>query len=110
MVVLTVSAAYVFPFLSLQASPRASPLFTQSDNYWLNSRTPCLTYGLRGLVYFKLTVSGPARDLHSGVFGRMVHEPMTDLVLLMSKLVDQNGKILVPGVDEMVEPADAEER
>ncbi|KAG6919142.1 hypothetical protein DXG01_008949 [Tephrocybe rancida] len=80
-----------------------------SDNYWLNTRTPALTYGLRGLVYFKATVSGPARDLHSGVFGRTVHEPMTDLITLMSKLVDGQGKILVPGVDEMVEaPTDNE--
>jgi len=80
-----------------------------SDNYWLNTRTPCLTYGLRGLVYFKLTVSGPSRDLHSGVFGRTVHEPMTDLVLLMSKLVNTDGTILIPGVDDMVSAADAEE-
>lgn len=83
---------------------------TQSDNYWLNTRTPCLTYGLRGIAYYKINVSGPGADLHSGVFGRMVHEPMTDLVLLMSKLVDPNGKILVPGVDDMVASADAEER
>jgi Cys-Gly metallodipeptidase DUG1 len=81
----------------------------QSDNYWLNTRTPCLTYGLRGLSYFNLTISGPARDLHSGVFGRVVHEPMTDLVALMSKLVHSTGKILIPGVDEMVAEADAEE-
>ncbi|KZT66621.1 CNDP dipeptidase [Daedalea quercina L-15889] len=81
-----------------------------SDNYWLNTRTPCLTYGLRGLAYFKVTVSGPARDLHSGAFGRAVHEPMTDLVILMSKLVAPDGKILVPGVDEMVSAASEEER
>jgi len=81
-----------------------------SDNYWLNTRTPALTYGLRGLVYFKLTVSGPARDLHSGVFGRTVHEPMTDLISLMSGLVDPAGNILIPGVDDMVKAADAEER
>lgn len=81
-----------------------------SDNYWLNTRTPALTYGLRGLTYFKLTVAGPARDLHSGVFGRTVHEPMTDLVHLMSKLVDGRGNILIPGVDEMVEPPTESER
>ncbi|KAF8065059.1 hypothetical protein FPV67DRAFT_1695822 [Lyophyllum atratum] len=81
-----------------------------SDNYWLNTRTPVLTYGLRGLAYFKATISGPARDLHSGVFGRTVHEPMTDLITLMSKLVDGQGKILVPGVDEMVEPPTDSER
>ncbi|KAI0267287.1 CNDP dipeptidase [Gloeopeniophorella convolvens] len=81
-----------------------------SDNYWLNTRTPALTYGLRGIAYYKVTVAGPARDLHSGVFGRMVHEPMTDLISLMSKLVDPLGNILIPGVDEMVPPADEEER
>ncbi|KAE9405494.1 CNDP dipeptidase [Gymnopus androsaceus JB14] len=81
-----------------------------SDNYWLNTRTPALTYGLRGLTYFKLNISGPAKDLHSGVFGRAVHEPMTDLIKLMSTLVDVNGQILIPGVDEMVNQADTEER
>ena len=81
-----------------------------SDNFWLNTRTPCLTYGLRGIVYFKLTVSGPARDLHSGGFGRVVHEPMTDLIQLMAKLVAPDGMILVPGVEELVSAADAEER
>ncbi|KAI0693706.1 CNDP dipeptidase [Cerioporus squamosus] len=80
-----------------------------SDNYWLNTRTPCLTYGLRGLVYFKLTVSGPARDLHSGGFGRMVHEPMTDLINIMGKLVAPDGTILVPGVDDLVPAAQDEE-
>ncbi|KAH9847041.1 CNDP dipeptidase [Lenzites betulinus] len=81
-----------------------------SDTYWMNTRTPCLTYGLRGIVYFRMTVSGPPRDLHSGGFGRMVHEPMTDLILLMGKLVAPDGAILVPGIEDMVPPADAEER
>ncbi|RDX44571.1 CNDP dipeptidase [Lentinus brumalis] len=80
-----------------------------SDNYWLNTRTPCLTYGLRGLVYFKITISGPARDLHSGGFGRMVHEPMTDMVNILSKLVAPDGTILVPGVDDLVPAAQDEE-
>ena len=82
----------------------------QSDNYWLNTTTPCLTYGLRGIAYYKINVSGPSADLHSGIFGRMVHEPMTDLVLLMTKLVDTSGKILVRGVGEMVPPPTEEER
>ncbi|KZW00369.1 CNDP dipeptidase [Exidia glandulosa HHB12029] len=81
-----------------------------SDNYWLNTRTPCLTYGLRGLSYFKLTISGPARDLHSGVFGGTVHEPMTDLITLMSKLVTPDAKILIPGVYELVAPLTPQEK
>lgn len=81
-----------------------------SDNYWMNTRTPCLTYGLRGITYIKITVQGPAKDLHSGAFGGTVHEPMTDLVLLMGKLVDIKGNILIPGVNEMVAPPDEEEK
>ncbi|KAI0822365.1 CNDP dipeptidase [Trametes gibbosa] len=81
-----------------------------SDTYWMNTRTPCLTYGLRGIVYFRMTVSGPPRDLHPGGFGRMVHEPMTDLIFLMGRLVAPNGAILIPGIDDMVHSADAEER
>lgn len=82
----------------------------QSDNYWLNTRTPAITYGLRGLSYYKVTITGPARDLHSGVFGRTVYEPMTDLVKLLSTLVTSQGDILIKGVDEMVPPADEEEK
>ncbi|CAH1763722.1 16021_t:CDS:2 [Entrophospora sp. SA101] len=69
-----------------------------SDNYWLGVTKPCLTYGLRGICYFELIVSGPGRDLHSGVFGGTVYEPMTDLVYLLSKLVKPNGEILIPGI------------
>ncbi|KAG7535894.1 hypothetical protein FFLO_03640 [Filobasidium floriforme] len=81
-----------------------------SDNYWLNTTTPCLTYGLRGVNYFRISVSGPSKDLHSGVFGAAVHEPMTDLVTLMSKLVTSKGEILIPGIKEMVAPLTDEER
>jgi len=55
-------------------------------------------------------VEGPTRDLHSGVFGRTVHEPMTDLIKIMGTLVDVKGNILIPGVDEMVSAAGVEER
>ncbi|KAL2827782.1 hypothetical protein BDW59DRAFT_160090 [Aspergillus cavernicola] len=75
-----------------------------SDNYWLTTRKPCLTYGLRGIDYFTITVSHRGVQLHSGMFGGTVHEPLTDLVILLSKLVDSKGKILIPGVNELVDP------
>lgn len=81
-----------------------------SDNYWLGTEKPCLTYGLRGCNYYSLEISGPGQDLHSGVFGGSVQEPMTDLVRVLGKLVDTNGKILVPGIYEMVEPLSDEEK
>eukprot|EP00932_Pfiesteria_piscicida_P000306 SRR837773.10296.p1 GENE.SRR837773.10296~~SRR837773.10296.p1 ORF type:complete len:392 (-),score=135.18 SRR837773.10296:58-1092(-) len=82
-----------------------------ADNNWLGVSRPCVQYGLRGIVYFLLEVSGPSKDLHSGRFGGSVHEPMVDLVKLMGSLVDSHGKILVPGVNESVAPlTDTEKR
>jgi len=80
-----------------------------SDNYWLNDRTPALTYGLRGLTYFNVQVSGPGADLHSGIFGGAVYEPMTALIALLGKLVTQDGRILIPGVYDGIKAADTDE-
>ncbi|KAI8641183.1 hypothetical protein BD408DRAFT_418534 [Parasitella parasitica] len=80
-----------------------------SDNYWLGTTKPCLTYGLRGVSYFHMKVKGPRADLHSGVFGGTVHEPMTDLIAVMSKLVRPDGTICIPGICDKVRPLDAEE-
>ena len=81
-----------------------------SDNYWLGTEKPCLTYGLRGCNYYSVSVSGPAQDLHSGVFGGSAHEPMTDLINVLSKLVDSQGNILIPGIMDLVEPVTEEEK
>lgn len=81
-----------------------------SDNYWLGTEKPCLTYGLRGVNYYSLQVSGPGQDLHSGVFGGTAQEPMTDLVRLLGSLVDTNGAIQIPGIMDMVAPLTEEEK
>lgn len=75
-----------------------------SDNYWLGTQKPVLTYGLRGCNYYQTTIEGPGADLHSGIFGGVIAEPMVDLTQVLSSLVDSKGKILIDGVDEMVAP------
>nr|POE54350.1 cys-gly metallodipeptidase dug1 [Quercus suber] len=80
-----------------------------SDNYWLGTEKPCLTYGLRGCSYYSIEVSGPGQDLHSGVFGGTAQEPMTDLVRVMGSLVDTDGKIQIPGLMDLVAPLTKEE-
>lgn len=80
-----------------------------SDNYWLGGEKPCLTYGLRGVSYFGIEVSGPGQDLHSGVYGGTVTEPMTDLINVMSTLVNNKGRILIPGIYDQVAPVTPEE-
>ncbi|KAG5362858.1 Cys-Gly metallodipeptidase DUG1 [Yarrowia sp. B02] len=81
-----------------------------SDNYWLGTTHPVLTYGLRGCNYYSITITGPGADLHSGVFGGIVNEPMIDLSKVLATLVDGKGKIQIEGVDKMVAPLTEEER
>ncbi|KAI1270743.1 cytosolic non-specific dipeptidase [Xylariaceae sp. FL1019] len=80
-----------------------------SDNYWLGTEKPCLTYGLRGCNYYSIEVSGPGADLHSGVFGGTAQEPMTDLVRVLGSLVATDGKIQIPGIYEQVAPVTSDE-
>lgn len=81
-----------------------------SDNYWLGTEKPCLTYGLRGCSYYSIEVSGPGQDLHSGVYGGTAQEPMTDLVRVMASLVDGDGNILIPGIKDLVAPVTEQEQ
>lgn len=75
-----------------------------SDNYWLGTSKPCVTYGLRGCCYFFIEVQCAAKDLHSGLYGGSVHEAMSDLVYLLNSLVSVNGRIAIPGIMDDVEP------
>jgi len=81
-----------------------------SDNYWLGKRKPCLTYGLRGICYYQVEISGPKQDLHSGIYGGSIHEPMADLCWVLAQLVGVDGKINIAGIDELVAPVTEEER
>ncbi|XP_076758935.1 cytosolic non-specific dipeptidase 2 [Xylocopa sonorina] len=74
-----------------------------SDNYWLGTEKPCITYGLRGVSYFQVEVICAAKDLHSGIYGGAVHEAMADLIYLLNTLVDVNGKILIDGIYDSVD-------
>jgi nonspecific dipeptidase len=80
-----------------------------SDNYWLGTEKPCVTYGLRGICYFHMEVECAAKDLHSGVYGGTVHEAMTDLVYILGTLVNKDGEILIPGISNEVSPLTKEE-
>ncbi|OAD52750.1 Cytosolic non-specific dipeptidase [Eufriesea mexicana] len=81
-----------------------------SDNYWLGTTKPCITYGLRGICYFHVEVICASKDLHSGTFGGTVYEAMSDLIYLLNTLVDANGKILVDGIYDDVAPIVEKER
>ncbi|KAK7942380.1 uncharacterized protein PG986_011493 [Apiospora aurea] len=81
-----------------------------ANSYWLNDITPCLTYGLRGVLHATVCVESKHPDLHSGVDGSyMVNEPLTDLTTLMSKLKGPRNRILLPGFYEGILPLTPEE-
>ena len=80
-----------------------------SDNYWLTTSHPCITYGLRGITYFFVTIECSKKDLHSGIYGGAVHEAMWDLVAVFNSLVSQEGKIQIPGIYDSVAKMTPEE-
>ena len=74
-----------------------------SDTSMLGADLPSLTTGLRGLAYWEIEVTGPNRDLHSGHFGGAVANPINVLCQMMSRIVDADGRITVPGFYDDVE-------
>lgn len=71
---------------------------------------PTITYGLRGLACFELRIYGPSSDLHSGLYGGVVHNPAVALAELIAGMHDANGTVLLPGFYDDVPPLSAEER
>ncbi len=67
-----------------------------SDTALYDEGIPTLTYGLRGLAYMEVEVTGPNRDLHSGTFGGAVGNPINVLSKIIAKLQDKNGRITIP--------------
>lgn len=81
-----------------------------SDTSMLGADLPSLTTGLRGLAYWEIEVTGPNRDLHSGHFGGAVANPVNVLCSLISRIVDADGRITIPGFYEDVEEVSPTER
>jgi acetylornithine deacetylase/succinyl-diaminopimelate desuccinylase-like protein len=68
-----------------------------SDTSIIANDTPSITTGLRGLSYVEVEVTGPAKDLHSGVYGGAVGNPINILAAMIASLKDKNGHITIPG-------------
>lgn len=81
-----------------------------SDTSLYAPGVPTLTYGLRGLAYMEVEVTGPNRDLHSGTFGGAVGNPINTLSKMISKLHDKDGKVTIPGFYKDVIPLTKKER
>ena len=82
-----------------------------SDSSQFGPEIPAITYGLRGIVAFELTLYGPKQDLHSGTFGGAVANPLNALMRVMAAFQDDFGKVLIPGFyDDVVDLTETERR
>eukprot|EP00050_Salpingoeca_kvevrii_P022695 m.130709 g.130709 ORF g.130709 m.130709 type:complete len:1157 (-) comp9793_c1_seq2:1936-5406(-) len=80
-----------------------------SNNYWIDETRPCLTYGMRGVLEFHISISGGSKNLHSGVDGGAVFEPLTELTTILSTLTDGHGNIKISGFyDDVSAPTEPE--
>ena len=81
-----------------------------SDTGILSNENPSITVGLRGLSYVEVEVTGPNKDLHSGMFGGAVANPINILSKMIASLMDENNHITIPGFYDDVEELSNEDR
>jgi len=81
-----------------------------SDTSMIARDVPSITTGLRGLAYWQVEVTGPDKDLHSGIFGGAVANPINELAKMIAGMVDENGRITIPGFYDDVKEVPADER
>ncbi|MFZ4582868.1 MAG: dipeptidase [Paludibacter sp.] len=81
----------------------ACDIILVSDTSMLSANTPSITTGLRGLAYWQIEVTGASRDLHSGIFGGAVANPINELTKILASLTDSDGKITIPHFYDKVE-------
>ena len=98
------------PFLSENRDALKSNVAVVSDTGMIEKGVPTLSYGLRGVTALEIKVTGPKMDLHSGIFGGAVQNPITALAQLLATLHDREGRVAIPGFYDRVKPLEKWER
>ncbi|MGB5982100.1 MAG: dipeptidase [Nonlabens sp.] len=97
-------------FLERNREKLANDVILISDTGMISKDVPSITTGLRGLSYVEVEVTGPNRDLHSGLYGGAVANPINILCDMIAKLHDENNHITIPGFYDKVDELSKEER
>lgn len=97
-------------FLKHNKEKLAADVILVSDTSIFSMENPSITVGLRGLSYMEVEVTGPNRDLHSGVYGGAVINPINALCQMITKLIDDEGRITIPHFYDDVVELSAEDR
>jgi len=105
-----VGSVSLWNFVQKNKEKLAADALIVSDTSMLGKGVPSITYGLRGLNYYQIELTGPERDLHSGVYGGAVPNPLTVLAELFARLHDKNFRVTVPGFYDGVTKLSRSER
>ncbi|MDE5579767.1 MAG: dipeptidase [Alistipes sp.] len=106
-----IGSASLYDFCRRNKKLLKADIILVSDTSMLSMATPSITCGLRGLSYMEVEVTGPDRDLHSGLFGGAVANPANVLSRLVAGLIDDCGRVTIPGFyDDVRELTPAERR
>ena len=105
-----VGSANLAKFLKTQRAELRCDAIVVSDTDMPSPKHPALTYSLRGIIAFEITVRGPSHDLHSGIFGGAVENPAMALSRLLAQVRDASGRVTIPGFYDDVAPLSAYER
>jgi acetylornithine deacetylase/succinyl-diaminopimelate desuccinylase-like protein len=97
-------------FIEEHADPLKADVVLISDTALFGSGVPSITYGLRGLAYVEVTLTGPDKDLHSGVYGGAIENPINALATLIAGMHDENHRVTVGGFYDNVLDLTDEER
>lgn len=92
-----VGSVHLADFLRAHAERLSADFVLISDTHMFAPGVPSITYGLRGLTYFELELEGPSHDLHSGIFGGSVANPINTACAIIASLKDANGRITIDG-------------
>ena len=96
-------------FIKEEKQKLSADVILISDTSIINNDTPSITVGLRGLSYLEVEVTGPNKDLHSGVYGGAVANPINILTKLIADMQDEEGRITLPGFyDDVLEYSEAQ--
>lgn len=105
-----VGSVNLWDFMTKNRDRLKSDALIVSDTAMLAKGVPSITYGLRGLNYYQVEITGPAQDLHSGVFGGAVPNPLTILSEMIAQLHEKNFRVTVPDFYKDVAPISRAER
>jgi len=97
------------PFVAAYRQRLSADVALVSDSPFYARDIPSITYGLRGLTYVEVVLTGPERDLHSGAYGGAVANPINALARMLAQMHDDRGRVTIDGFyDDVVEPTEEE--